>query len=57
MKDVVGIAGVAILLVLLALFISILDSCRDYQVCMKTHSVKTCNANFGTGVELDDSEY
>lgn len=43
--------------VLTGLAISVIDSCRGYEECLKKHSIKTCKEHWGREDELDPSEY
>lgn len=57
MKDVVNFAGLVLLMVLCGLLVSIVDSCRGYEECLRMHSMKTCKQNWGREDEIDPNEY
>ena len=57
MRDAAGFAAIILLAVLIGLLVSVIDSCRGYEECLKRHSIKTCKEHFGKDTEPDDLPY
>ena len=57
MKEALNVAMIVLFVVLTGLAVSVIDSCRGYEQCLKTHSVKTCKEHWGKTDELDEDDY
>ena len=57
MKDIAGVAVIALAIVLFGLLVDVISSCQAYDACLKAHSIKTCKANFGKDGAIEESDY
>lgn len=57
MRDAANVAAIVLLVVLTGLLMSVVDSCRGYEECLKVHSIKTCKEHFGKDTGPDPATY